>query len=66
MATISMNIEHRSAAARTDLVVEGWVEQRGRSIVFCRAEVRDDRGTVVAVGSTVYKVSSRTIPVSPA
>jgi uncharacterized protein (TIGR00369 family) len=62
MATISMNVEYRSAAAGTDLVVEGWVEQRGRSIVFCRAEVRDDGGSVVAVGSTVYKVSSRTLP----
>ena len=41
-------------------VVEGWVVQRGRSIVFCDAEVRGAQSdTVAATGSLVYKVSSK-------
>jgi uncharacterized protein (TIGR00369 family) len=61
-ATVSMNVEYRSAAVRQDLVAEGWVEHRGRSMVFCRAEVASGQGTVVAAGTLVFKVSAATVP----
>lgn len=64
-ATVSMNIEFRAAAVRRDLVAEGWIEQRGRSMVFCRAEVATDAGTVIAAGTLVYKVSRPTVPGQP-
>ncbi len=57
MLTLTMNVEYRSALVRSDAVAEGWVNQRGNSIVFCEAEVRaaaDAR--VVANGRLVYKV----------
>lgn len=57
-ATVSMSVEYRAAVVGQDLVAEGWVEHRGRSMVFCRAEVATSDGTVVAAGSLVYKVSS--------
>jgi hypothetical protein len=38
-------------------VCEGWVERRGKSIVFCAAEVRGvTSGKVAATASLVYKV----------
>lgn len=57
MLTISMNIRYLGALVAEDAVAEGWVEQRGRSIVFCRAEVRSAAGAMVADGTLVYKVS---------
>jgi len=57
MLTISMNIRYLGALVAEDAVAEGWVEQRGRSIVFCRAEVRSASGAMVADGTLVYKVS---------
>jgi uncharacterized protein (TIGR00369 family) len=58
-ATVTMSVEYRAAVVAEDLVAEGWVEHRGRSMVFCRAEVTTPREQVVAAGSLVYKVSSR-------
>ena len=57
MLTLTMNVEFRAALVRADAVAEGWVTQRGNSIVFCEAEVRAaDDARVVANGRMVYKV----------
>ena len=57
MLTLTLNVEYRSALVRTDAVAEGWITQRGNSIVFCEAEVRAaDDARVVANGRMVYKV----------
>jgi uncharacterized protein (TIGR00369 family) len=58
MVTVTMNVEYRGAVVGEDMVAEGWVEQRGRSIVFCRADVRTPPDRLVATGSLVYKVSA--------
>ncbi len=57
MSTISMNVQYLGPVVGTDAVAEGWIERRGRSIVFCRAEVRAGRGDLVATGTLTYKVS---------
>ena len=59
MVTLTMTIQYLGAV-RGDAVAEGWVERRGRSVVFCRAEVRDDDGDLVATASLTYKVRART------
>jgi acyl-coenzyme A thioesterase PaaI-like protein len=57
MLTIDMQIRYLSAARCTDLVAEGWIVKRGRSIVFCQAEVvADPTGDVVAEGWLTYRV----------
>ena len=57
MLTISMNVRYLGALVEEDGVAEGWVEQRGRSIVFCRAEVVGaTSGRLVADGTLTYKV----------
>lgn len=55
--TVSMNIEYLSAVDKEDAVCEAWITKRGRSICFCRAEVRGaETGTLCASASLVYKV----------
>jgi uncharacterized protein (TIGR00369 family) len=59
MLTIDLQIRFLNAAKETDLIGEGWVVRRGRSVSFCQAEIRraiDDE--VVAEGWAVYKVST--------
>jgi uncharacterized protein (TIGR00369 family) len=58
MLTLDLQIRYLAAAERTDLVAEGWITRRGRSVLFCQAEVRAaSSGDVVAEGWMTYKVS---------
>ena len=64
MLTLDLQIRFLGAATATDLVAEGWITRRGRSILFCQAEVRAvDTDTVVAEGWMTYKVSAPRVPV---
>jgi len=54
--TIDMQIQYISAVAGEDAVAEGWITKRGRSIVFCCAEVLTASSGLVATGTLVYKV----------
>ena len=57
MLTVDMQVRYLGAARKVDLVVEGWVVKRGRSIVFCQSEVRTDPdGDLIAEGWTTYRV----------
>ena len=61
--TIDMHVQYLGALVDEDAVVEGWVTQRGRSIVFCEAEVLGaTTGRRIARGSLAYKVSSQPLP----
>ena len=51
-----MNIRYIGAVAQQDAVAEGWIEQRGRTLVFCRAEVRTEDGKLAADGTLTYTV----------
>jgi uncharacterized protein (TIGR00369 family) len=55
--TVSMNIQYLGAVVQEDAVAEGWVEQRGTSMVFCAADVLTESGRRAATGTLVYKVS---------
>ena len=56
MLTIDMQLRYIGAARERDLVAEGWITRRGRSTVFCQAEVRDTEGELIAEGWHVYRV----------
>jgi len=58
LLTISMTIQYVGGIANEDAVAEGWVERRGRSIVFCRVEVRTGASDLAATAAVVYKVGS--------
>ena len=57
--TIDFQLRFLAPIVDDDVVAEGWVTQRGRSIVFCDAEVCSGAGTVAATGTLTYKVSSK-------
>ena len=59
--TIDLTLRFLAPVIDDDMIAEGWVVQRGRSIVFCDAEVRSANGTLAATGSLVYKVSTRAV-----
>jgi uncharacterized protein (TIGR00369 family) len=56
-STVSMHVDFLGAVKGEDVVAVGWVVQRGRTIVFCRAEAGTDGGRQVASASLVYRVS---------
>jgi len=56
-ATVDLHVQYQGAVVQHDMVAEGWVTRRGRSVVFCEAEVLTDTGDVVARGMMTYKVS---------
>lgn len=62
MVTIAMDIQYVGAVREQDAVAEGWVERRGRSIVFCRAEVRTADGALTTTATLIYKVSPASSP----
>ena len=57
-STVTMNIRYLGAVRDEDCVAEGWIVKRGRSIVFCAAEVLTPEGRIVAQGDLVYKLAS--------
>ncbi len=56
MLTVNMLVQYLGAVVGEDAVAEGWVQKRGRSTVFCRAEVRTASGSLAATGELVYSV----------
>jgi uncharacterized protein (TIGR00369 family) len=54
--TVQLDVRFRAPVAGEDAVAEGWVDQRGNSLVFCSARVTVPDGTVAADGSLVYAV----------
>jgi uncharacterized protein (TIGR00369 family) len=58
LLTIGMSIQYVDGVVNEDAIAEGWVERRGRSIVFCRVEVRTTAGALATTASVVYRVGS--------
>ena len=56
-STLTMDTQYLGAVAGEDAIAEGWVTQRGRSIVFCQVEVVTAGGRTAATASLTYKVS---------
>jgi uncharacterized protein (TIGR00369 family) len=56
-ATLTMDVQYLGAVTGEDAIAEGWITQRGRSIVFCQAEVVTAGGRVAATGALTYKIT---------
>lgn len=59
LLTVNMVVQYLGAVVGEDMVAEGWVTKRGRSTVFCRAEVRTEGSGLVATGDLVYAVRQK-------
>ncbi len=57
LLTIDMHVHYMDAAVDEDLIAEGAVRRRGRSIVFLYVDVRTASGKDVAHGELSYKLS---------
>lgn len=56
--TIDLHVQFLGALVKEDAIAEGWVVQRGRSVVFVEAEVVGaTSGKIIARGQMTYKVS---------
>lgn len=55
--TVDLHVQYLESLSE-DAIAEGWIERRGRSLVFCRVEVRSASGRLVAAGMLTYKVGS--------
>jgi uncharacterized protein (TIGR00369 family) len=57
-STVDMHVQFMSALIGEDGVAEGWIVKRGRTTVFCEAEVTGaDSGKVIARSVLTYNVS---------
>jgi uncharacterized protein (TIGR00369 family) len=57
-STVDMNVQYLAALVQDDAIAEGWVVKRGRTMVFCEAElVSATKGTLVARSLLTYHVS---------
>ena len=57
-ATVDMHVQYLSALVQEDAVAEGWIVRRGRSTVFCEAEVMGAvSGKLIARSLLTYNVS---------
>jgi uncharacterized protein (TIGR00369 family) len=57
-ATVDMTVQFLGALKDEDAIAEGWVTQRGKSIVFCEAEaIGAQSGRRVARALLTYKVA---------
>lgn len=57
-STVDMHVQYLAALIQDDAVAEGWIVRRGRSVVFCEAEViAATTGRVVARSMLTYNVS---------
>jgi uncharacterized protein (TIGR00369 family) len=53
--TLDLDCRFTGQVASGRLVAEGKVATRGRNIFFCRTEVFDEKGTLVAFGASTHR-----------
>jgi uncharacterized protein (TIGR00369 family) len=55
-ATLDLNVSFLAAGAGDEIVAEGRILRRGRSIAFGEATISDAAGTLLAVGRATYMI----------
>ena len=60
-STVDMHVQYMSAVKGHDVVAEGWIVRRGRSVVFCESEaINVVTGKIAARSVLTYNVSRST------
>ena len=58
-STVDLHVQYIAALVQEDGIAEGWIVKRGRSTVFCEAElVGADSHKLIARGLLTYNVSA--------
>lgn len=60
MGTINLAVNYVAPVIQSDIIGEGWVTRRGKSVVYCQAEVWNEAAEQVAFGTVVYNVGRAT------
>jgi uncharacterized protein (TIGR00369 family) len=55
-ATVDLHVQYQGGVNGEDIVAEGWVTQRGRSMVFAEAEVLTAAGAPVAKAMLTFRL----------
>ena len=55
-ATLDLNVSFLTAGKTDDIVAEGRILRRGRTVAFGEATITDGAGTTVAVGRATYLI----------
>jgi uncharacterized protein (TIGR00369 family) len=64
-STVDQHVQFVSAVVKQDIVAEGWVVRRGRSVVFCESEALNaESGKLVARSMLTYNVTQQAAPES--
>jgi uncharacterized protein (TIGR00369 family) len=58
MGTIDMQVHFVERASGTTLIAEGRMVRAGRAIAIAQVEVRDDAGSLVAMGTATFKLGA--------
>jgi uncharacterized protein (TIGR00369 family) len=61
-STVDFHVQYLSALVGEDGIAEGWVVRRGRTLVFCEAELVSAGGRAVARGLLTYHVAPAPSP----
>lgn len=57
-STVDLHVQYLAAVEDEDVVAEGWITKRGRSVVFCESEaVGATSGRTIAKSMLTYNVS---------
>ena len=57
-STVDMHVQYMAAMIGEGAIAEGWVVRRGRSVVFCEAEmIGETSGKMIARSMLTYNVS---------
>jgi uncharacterized protein (TIGR00369 family) len=61
-STVDLHVQYHRALIQEDAVCHGWVTKRGRSVIFCEAEVIGaSSDKVIAHGFMTYNVSPQRV-----
>ena len=56
--TLDLHIRYLGAVKGEDIVATSWIDQRGKSVVFARAEAATDGSRTVASATATYRIST--------
>jgi len=54
--TLDLNVSFLAGASAGDILAEGRIVKRGRTIAFGEARITDDKGEVLALGRATYMI----------
>lgn len=61
-STVDLHVQYHRALIQEDAVCHGWVTKRGRSVIFCEAEVVGaSSDKIIARGFMTYSVSPQSV-----